>query len=193
MPADPPAGAAIARRWHEILEAALVAEQAGFHGIFLPEHHFMPSGFCSSPLTALTAIAARTRTLHLGTSVLLLPCYHPLKLAEDAAHLDLFSDGRLILGLGMGAAQHESATFGVSREHLVSRYEESFEVLRRAWTHDEFSFTGRHFQFSGVRVTPRPLQQPHPPLWMGGMSAPGARRAARFGLPWMTSLMPTLD
>ena len=193
MPADPPSGATIARRWHEVLEAAVVAEQSGFHGIFLPEHHFMASGFCSSPLIALSAIAARTRILHLGTSVIVLPCYHPLKLAEDAAQLDLLSGGRVILGLGMGAADHEAATFGVSREDLVSRYEESFEVLRRAWSHDDFSFSGHHFQLSGVRVTPRPLQQPHPPLWMGGMSAPGARCAARFGVPWMTSLMPTLE
>src|SRR5215472_6161263 len=180
MPADPPSGAAIARRWQEVMESAQVAEASGFDGIFLPEHHFMPSGFCSSPLIALTAIAARTQTLRLGTSVLVLPCYHPLKLAEDAAQLDLLSGGRLILGVGMGANDKEAAGFGVARNDLVSRYEESFDVLRHALSHEQFSFSGKQFNFENVRVTPRPLQQP-PPLWMGGMSVPGARRAGRLG------------
>ncbi len=192
MPADPPAAAAIGQRWDEILESAEVAEQCGFDGIFLPEHHFMASGFCSSPLVALMAIAGRTRTLRLGTAILVLPCYHPLKLAEDAAHVDLLSGGRLILGVGMGALDQEAATFGVPRDELVSRHEENFEVLRRAWTEEQFSYAGKPWQFSNLRVTPKPKQKPHPPLWMGGMSAAGARRAGRLGVPWMTSLMPSL-
>lgn len=190
MPADPPAGAHIQQRWEEVLESAAVAEDSGFDGFFLPEHHFMATGFCSSPLIALAAIAARTRTLRLGTAVIVLPCYHPLKLAEDGAHLDLLSNGRLILGVGMGAVQEESRVFGVPNRELASRFEETLSVVQKAWTEDEFSFSGRHFSFSNVHVTPMPVQKPSPPIWMGGMSEPGVRRTGRMGLPWLTGLMP---
>jgi alkanesulfonate monooxygenase SsuD/methylene tetrahydromethanopterin reductase-like flavin-dependent oxidoreductase (luciferase family) len=88
MPADPPAGANIGERWREVLEAGEVAEEYGFDGFFLPEHHFQASSFNSSPLVALAVLAGRTKRLRVGTSVLLLPCYHPLKLAEDTAQLD---------------------------------------------------------------------------------------------------------
>jgi probable F420-dependent oxidoreductase len=189
MPADPPAGINMQRRWQEVIEAAVLAEQCGFDGVFLPEHHFMPSGFCSSPLVALASIAARTQKLHLGTSVVVLPCYHPLKLAEDAAHVDLLSGGRLILGVGMGSIEQELRTFRISREEQVSRYEEAAEVLRRAWSEEEFSFSGQHFQFERVRVTPSPVQKPGPPIWMAGMTEAGIRRAGRMGFPWIAGLL----
>lgn len=188
-PADPPSGANMQQQWQEIIEAAVLAEQCGFDGIFLPEHHFMPSGFCSSPLVALAAIAARTQKLHLGTSVVVLPCYHPLKLAEDGAHVDLLSGGRLILGVGMGSIEQELRAFHIAREEQVSRYEESVEVLRRAWYEEEFSFFGQHFQFERVRVTPSPLQKPGPPIWMGAMTETGIRRAGRMGFPWIAGLL----
>jgi probable F420-dependent oxidoreductase len=193
MPADPPAGANIGERWREVLEAGEVAEEYGFDGFFLPEHHFQASSFNSSPLVALAVLAGRTKRLRVGTSVLLLPCYHPLKLAEDTAQLDLLSNGRLILGVGLGSMPEESAPFGVPPGERVSRFEETLAILRQAWTGGEIDFTGKHFSFSNLRVTPVPLQKPHPPIWMGGMSDAGVRRAGRMGLPWLTSLMPGLD
>jgi alkanesulfonate monooxygenase SsuD/methylene tetrahydromethanopterin reductase-like flavin-dependent oxidoreductase (luciferase family) len=173
MPEDPPAGSHIRRRWEEVVEEAEAAEAAGFDSCFLP-------------LVALAAIAARTKKLRLGTATIILPAYHPIRLAEDAALLDILSGGRLLLGVGLGDIEAELRVFGVERKERVGRFMESLEVIRHAWREERVSFEGKHFRFSDVAVNPKPVQQPGPPIFLGAMSEPGVKRAGGNGLGWLT-------
>ena len=165
-----------------LLDQIVFAEELGFDSIWITEHHFVEDGYCPSPISVLAAIAARTRRVQLSTDILLLPLYHAVRLAEDVATINLISNGRMMLGLGMGYRDEEFAAFGTSRQERVGRTEEGIDVLRGAWGPEPFSYAGRYYQLHDVNVTPKPVQQPHPPLWLAAMSAPAARRAARYDL-----------
>lgn len=182
-PQDPPDAAGIVNRWQEVLEAAQVAEEAGFDGVFLPEHHMMDDGYPPSPWAGLGAIAARTSRIEIGTTVFLLGLRHPIHSAEDAAMVDVISGGRLRLGCGLGNFAPEFELYGWNKREQVSRFEEAIEVLQRAWTGEELDHHGRHFVAQG-RVRPRPIAAE---LWLGATTAAGVRRAARFGCPWVMS------
>ncbi len=136
----------------------------------------------------LAAIAARTRRVSIGTYVLLAPFYHPLRLAEDTATIDVISGGRLRLGIGLGYRGEEFAGFQVPRPQRLGRTLETIEILKRAWTGARFSFAGRYFQFRDVRVLPRPLSQPHPQLLWGGMTPAAIRRGAELDLSFACNL-----
>ncbi|HLI80483.1 MAG TPA: LLM class flavin-dependent oxidoreductase, partial [Candidatus Binataceae bacterium] len=145
-------------------------ERAGFHSIWVTEHHFVDDGYLGPVMPMLAAIAARTARLTLGTYVLLAPLYHPLRLAEDAAMIDVLSRGRLRLGIGMGYRDEEFDALGVSKKTRYSRTLETIEILKRAWSGETFSFAGKHFNFHDVRVIPRPFSKPYPELLWGGMT-----------------------
>src|ERR671925_1243755 len=121
------------------------AEAAGFDSVWLGEHHNSILLY-PAPLLGLAAIAARTRRVRLGTGVLLLPLYHPLAVAEEAAMVDVISGGRLILGLGAGYAPEEFSAFGISIKERGSRLEEGASLLRRLWTEEHVSHEGRHYR-----------------------------------------------
>jgi probable F420-dependent oxidoreductase len=177
------------RPWRQLYESLLEqitwADSAGFDSVWLSEHHFTDEGYLPSMFPMLAALAARTTRMRLGTAVLLAPLHHPLRLAEDAAVVDQLSGGRLELGLGPGYRPEEFGPLGVPRSQRGSRTDETIEILKAAWSGEPFSFQGRHFTFDNVILTPPPLQQPHPPLWIGGSSPSSARRAARFDCNYM--------
>jgi alkanesulfonate monooxygenase SsuD/methylene tetrahydromethanopterin reductase-like flavin-dependent oxidoreductase (luciferase family) len=182
-PQDPPDGRNISRRWEETLRAGELAEQVGFDGLFLPEHHMMADGYPPAPLVGLGALAARTQRIRLGTTVLLLPFYNPVQVAEHAAMVDVIGGGeRIIVGVGLGNFEPEFELFGRTKKHQVSLFEESIGLLQRLLAGEEVDHEGRHFRVKG-KITPRPRD---PQLWLGAMSDPGLRRAARFGLTWVT-------
>lgn len=164
----------------ELLDQIEEAEAMGFDSIWITEHHFTEDGYTPSPLPLLAAIAARTRRVELGTDIFLLPLYHALHVAEDVATIDVLSNGRAMLGIGMGYRDVEFEAFGRSRRERVGLTEEGIAVLRGAWGEGAFSFSGRHYRIDDLNVTPKPLRPP--PLWMAAMSEPAARRAARLGL-----------
>jgi alkanesulfonate monooxygenase SsuD/methylene tetrahydromethanopterin reductase-like flavin-dependent oxidoreductase (luciferase family) len=137
----------------------------------------------------MAAIAARTKRVQVSTDILILPLYHPVKLAEDIATIDVLSNGRVMLGVGAGYRDEEFAAFGTNRRERGSRMEEGVAVLRGCWGEGPFSFAGRHHRFEGIDVRPKPVQKPHPPLWMAATAEPAARRAARLGL----HLLPQAD
>ncbi len=174
------------RPWPELfaalLEQIVYAEELGFDSIWITEHHFVEDGYTPAPLTLLTAIAMRTKRVQLSTDILLLPLYNAVRLAEEAATLDILSNGRLMLGFGMGYRDEEFAAFGTSRRERVGRTEEGIAVLRGAWGDGPLSFDGRHYRLENINVTPKPLQRPHPPLWLAATSEPAARRAARLDM-----------
>jgi probable F420-dependent oxidoreductase len=133
-----------------------------------------------SLLVTLAAFAAATDRLKLGTGVLLAPLHDPLRVAEDAATVDLLSGGRLILGLGLGWREEEFRMFGLPFAERVRRTTELIEILRRAWTGERFSFQGSAFGFEQVLVTPRPAQPAGPPIWLGGSVPASIARAGRL-------------
>ena len=179
--------------WQENFEMARVGEELGFDSCVTAEHHFLPDAYNPSPLVSLTAIASKTSRIKVGTTILQLPFHHPLNVAQDAAMLDILSNGRLILGVGPSGVRAEFEAYGLNVKHQSSLIEEGIEVIRRAWTEDKFSFYGRHFKIRNLTVTPKPLQKPHPPIWYGAESAEGCKRAGRLGLPWVTAMMSSLE
>ncbi len=178
--ADPPRGARLDRAVDEVIEEAQLAEASGFDSCFFGEHHQDKDGFLPSPLIVATAVAAQTKALNVGTSVILLPLHHPVRLAEDVVTLDIVSKGRIILGVGLGYQAADFRAFGVPMEHRVGLLEEGIDIIRKCWTSQPFSFHGKHFSLDEVQVRPAPFQQPSPPLWIGASTPPGARRAGRL-------------
>ena len=187
LPAVPPRGIRLQTLFRETIAEAIQAEEYGFDHFTLGEHHQLSDGFWSSPLVVLPGLAARTERIRLGTAVVVLPFYHPIRLAEDTATIDQISGGRLVLGLGMGYVEKDFETFGVPIKERASRFIEGLEVMRKAWTEESFSYRGRHFSLDGVSVTPKPLQKPHPPLWIGGQTPRAAERAGVVGDGWVAA------
>ena len=164
------------------LAQVAAAESLGFDSIWLTEHHFTDDGYLPAMMPAAAAIAARTTRVTIGTYVLLAPFYHPLKLAEDAAFVDVLSHGRLRLGIGLGYRAEEFEGFGVPRKERLGRTLETMEILKRAWTGERFSFDGKYFKFRDARVLPRPVSQPHPELLWGAGAAKAIRRGAELDM-----------
>lgn len=186
---DPPNGENIVRRYQEVLQAAKVVEEAGFDGVFLPEHHMMPDGYLPSPWGVLGAIAALTERIEIGTTIHLLPLEHPIHVAEHAAMVDVLSNGRVRIGCGMGNFAQEFELFGLDPKTQVSRFEECIEIVQRAWAGEDIDFHSKHFDIKG-NIRPLPVNAE---LWLGAMSEPGVRRAARFGCPWPTDPLHNLE
>ena len=178
--ADPPAGENLARCVEEVMDEAQLAEEQGFDSCFFGEHHQDRDGFLPSPLIVATAVASRTRRLKVGTSVILLPLHHPVQLAEDVVTLDIISQGRIILGVGLGYQPADFRAFGIPMENRVGLLEEGMEIIRNCWSGRPFSFSGKHFKLDEVQVRPPPFQKPSPPLWIGASTPAGARRAGRL-------------
>jgi len=152
------------------LERIEIMDQTGYDAVWLAEHHFSSFSVCPSVHMVGTMAAARTKRLRIGTAVSLAPFYHPLRLAEEVALLDLLSGGRVNWGAGRGFARVEFDNFGVPPEESTSRFREGVEIVLRAWGEERLSFEGQHFRFDGVEVLPKPLQQPHPPVWVAATS-----------------------
>ena len=168
--------------YRRFIDYVVAAEELGFHSVFVVEHHFTGVGQLSASLNFLSYLAARTRHMRLGTAVVVLPWHNPVLLAEQVATLDLLSNGRLDLGVGKGYRQPEFAGFCIPIEEAAARFDETMGFLRKAWSaNDRFSHHGSHWHFENIVIEPRPVQQPHPPLWMGAGSFESIRRAAQQG------------
>jgi alkanesulfonate monooxygenase SsuD/methylene tetrahydromethanopterin reductase-like flavin-dependent oxidoreductase (luciferase family) len=168
--------------FRDYLNYATEAEALGFHSSFLVEHHFTGWNQVSATLMLQTALAMRTTRLRLGTAVIVLPWHNPVLLAEQAATLDLISGGRLDFGVGKGYRHSEFKGFVIPPEEAEPRFEESIEVMTKAFTsRQRFSHRGRFWQFDDIVVEPPSAQQPHPPFWVAAASENSIRRAARRG------------
>jgi len=157
----------------EIVEQAVLAEALGFEGVWLAEHHFHGfGGVLSSPAAVGCAIAARTRRLRIGTAVVLLPYHHPLRVAEDYATLDVLSEGRFDFGVGTGFLRWENEVWHAPLETARAKFAEALEIVLRAWTEPELAYAGQFTRFPPLTVLPRPVQQPHPPVWLAATTTP---------------------
>lgn len=152
------------------LQQAIAAEQLGFHTVWLAEHHFSNYGAVPSPLHFAITIAERTKQVRIGTAVLVLPFYNAVRMAEDIALVDILTGGRLVVGVGRGYQKYEFERFGLSVDDSRSLFNENMEVLRRAFTEPSFSFKGQHYNLKETSLQVRPLQQPHPPIWVAAAS-----------------------
>jgi len=172
------------RLYAAALEMGEWADARAFDMLTLSEHHSSPDGYLPSPLVLGGAMAARTQRIALWISALLFPLHDPIRLAEDLAVLDLISGGRVSLVTGLGYRPVEYAMFGKEWTRRGKLLDEALDVMIQAWTGEPFEYRGET-----VQVTPRPVQQPHPVIMIGGGGAPAAKRAARLGF----SMFPSTD
>lgn len=170
------------------LEQCAWADRLGFATVTLSEHHGSPDGYLPSPLVLAAAIAARTENLRLMIAALIAPLHDPIRLAEDIAVLDVISNGRVIPVVSGGYVESEFRGFGKQLADRAAVMEEIVPFLERAWSGEPFEHRGRT-----LRVTPRPVQRPRPPIFMGGGSPAAARRAARHADHFMPTLPEFFD
>jgi probable F420-dependent oxidoreductase len=169
------------RLYREILDQIAWAENNGFDDVWLSEHHFIDDGYLPSILPAAAAIAARTERIRIASGVLLMPFHNPIRLAEDIATVDVISGGRFELGVGIGFKAEEFEGFGMPSKERGKRTDQSLDIVRRALSGETVNFKSDLFEFQNVKVTPEPIQKPHPPIWLGGFTPAALRRAVRFG------------
>jgi alkanesulfonate monooxygenase SsuD/methylene tetrahydromethanopterin reductase-like flavin-dependent oxidoreductase (luciferase family) len=167
--------------YERAIERFEIMDRGGYDAVWLAEHHFSGFSVCPSVHMMATMAAARTRRLRIGTAVSLAPFYHPLRLAEEVALLDVLSGGRVNWGAGRGFSRVEFEAFGIPVEESAARFRETVEVVLAAWRSERLRHQGEFFRFEGVEVLPRPLQQPHPPVWMAATSESAIDWAAGRG------------
>ncbi|MGH7045457.1 MAG: LLM class flavin-dependent oxidoreductase [Stellaceae bacterium] len=173
-----------AQRYRDILAQIELGDTIGFDTVWLGELHFSRSfSILADPLMVLAAAAQRTRRIRLGTAVTLLPLHNPVRIAEAAATADILSGGRLELGCGRGTAPLHYAGYDIPQEESRERFDEALDFIIGAWTSESFSYAGKHFHADGLSLTPRPLQQPHPPVRIAANSPDTFPFAARRRLP----------
>lgn len=148
----------------ETLQEIQLADQLGFDSAWLAEHHFSRYGILGNPLLVGAAVAETTKTIRIGTAVVVLPFHHPLRLAEDAATLDILTGGRLDLGVGRGYQPKEFRGFGIDAESSKARYHEVIDILRLAWRGEPFEYEGMHYSCTELTTSPRPAQPGGPPI-----------------------------
>jgi len=174
---------------HRELEQVEWTEELGFDEVWFTEHHFIDYGLSVDPSSLAAAAASRTRRVRIGLAAAILPFHHPLRLAEQTALVDIISNGRLDMGVGRGNRPAEFAGYRIPQVESRDRFDETVEILRLAWTQERFSFHGRFFDFDDVRVIPKPLQQPHPPLYQVCVSKDGIENTALRGWPMLNSVL----
>lgn len=168
----------------DVIEQVVLADELGFESAFISEHHLVDNGYFPSVMPFCAALATRTSRIKLGTAVVLLPLHHPLNVAEDAAVVDNISQGRFILGLGIGYRQEEFDAFGVPLRQRGVRFEEGVPLVRRLLSEENVTHEGRFWNLKDVTMTPRPVQQPSPPVWIAAKAEIPVRRAARLADEW---------
>ena len=192
MPQHPSTDSAT-QRFRETVELTRLARDAGFSSIACGQHFLSPPYQNLQSIPLLARLAADSGDMKLVLSILLLPLYSPADVAETVATLDVISDGRVVLGVGLGYRDIEYQAFNVERRHRVGRFLESLELVQRLWTEDEVTFHGRHFNLDNATCAIRPVQKPHPPVWVAANFDTVVRRAGELGLPWFVNPHATLE
>lgn len=175
------------------IEQAKVAEALGYDCAVVAEHHFTKDGWIPAPTILCGALAASTTRMRIGTDVIVLPLHNPLTIAEQMLTLDNLTAGRAVCGFGMGGRKEDFETYGVPFQQRVSRSEEALALIRRLMAEENVTHEGKYFRLGGATATPRPVQKPTPPIWYGGISEPGARRAARLADSLVMGPAPNVD
>jgi alkanesulfonate monooxygenase SsuD/methylene tetrahydromethanopterin reductase-like flavin-dependent oxidoreductase (luciferase family) len=168
------------KAYREGIELAAEASRLGFHSVWASEHHGEADGYCPSPVVACAALAVAAPNCRIGQAVALAPLSgHPLRLAEDLAVVDNLSGGRVEIGLGQGYRPAEFGMFGWPYVRRTSAFEESLDILEKAWTGEPFSYEGRSYKVQRGLLRPPPVKPGRPPLWIGAAHPKGRARAVR--------------
>ncbi len=178
---EAPEGRSEAEIVNDQIELMVEAESFGYHSVWPAEHHFSEYGYCATPAVTLAAVAARTERIRLGTGVVVLPLNHPVRVAEDYAFLDQLSGGRVDLGIGRGYQPGEFAGFDVDPGAARRMFRESIDVILKAWSGGRFTHDGEFYKAKDLVVRPRPLQSPHPPIWMAALSPESFSVCGQYG------------
>ena len=168
--------------YEEALDQVLWAEQLGYESVWFTEHHFSRHGIVSATFSVLSYLAAKTTSIRLGTAVTVLPFHNPIQIAEQTATVDLLSDGRLDLGVGRGYQWGEYNKLNIAMDEADRRFREALDVLIQGWTSTQaFDHSGEFWTFNDMTVHPKPVQNPHPPLWVAASSQSSMDRIAKRG------------
>lgn len=185
-------GTSVAQRLDEVLGHVRLAEELGFHSVFLG-HHYLTSSQFLQPVSLAGHLAAVTERVRLGFGVFLSPLWHPLVLAEELATLDCLSGGRLTVGVGAGYRQVEFDALGIEYDSRHRRLVEGIELMRSLWAGEAVSYDGPFGRVNDARLSLRPVQDVGPPVWIGAFGPKAIARAAALGVPWLASPEGTMD
>jgi alkanesulfonate monooxygenase SsuD/methylene tetrahydromethanopterin reductase-like flavin-dependent oxidoreductase (luciferase family) len=174
---------------HHEIEQMAWTEQLGFDSIWLTEHHFIEYGLSVSPVLLAAAAAMRTERVRIGLAAAILPFHDPIRLAEELAMVDILSHGRLDVGVGRGNRPVEFEGYRIPQIESRERFEESLAIMLAAWTQERVAFDGRHFTIPEVRVIPKPVQRPHPPVYVVCISPDTIEATALRGFPMLNSIL----
>ncbi len=174
------------------LDQVKLAEDVNFNSAWISEHHFLPDGYCPSPAVIASAMAAVTDRIEIGSGGIILPLHNPIRVAEDAAMVDIVSEGRFNLGVVLGYRKEEYEGMGVPMKQRPSRMEEGIQVLEKALAGESFSFEGKRYNYNELSVTPSPVRKPLP-IYIGAFEEPAIRRAGRLGYPLLIGPGRTMD
>jgi probable F420-dependent oxidoreductase len=177
----------------EALREAIRGEELGFHSVWLEEHHGVRDHYWPSPIVALAGFATCTSKILLGTDIVVLPFYDPVRVAEDAAMVDVMSGGRFVFGAAIGYRPDEFELFRIPLERRGARFEEQIQIIRALWTQETVNFKGDFYKLHGARIEPKPMAKPHPPIWIGGWGKLSLRRAAQLGNAWIPGPTANLE
>jgi alkanesulfonate monooxygenase SsuD/methylene tetrahydromethanopterin reductase-like flavin-dependent oxidoreductase (luciferase family) len=184
VPADVPA----AHQFTDIRRLVEAAQATGFTDVSIGQHFLYGDIRWLQPVPLLARLAGDVGPdVRLISNIVIAPLYHPVLLAEEIATLDIVTEGRYVFGVGLGYRPEEFDAFGIPAKERASRLDEMLELLPQLWTQDEVSFEGRFWRLQNVRPHLRPVQVPHPPIWVGGVALAGARRAGRLGDGYLTN------
>ena len=173
--------------YQKVMEQCQAADELGYHCAWFAEHHFSKVGMCPDPLLWCAALAQKTKNIRLGTAISIMPFHNPVRLAEQAAVVDLLSGGRLELGVGRGSQPKEFKTFGMKPSESRKRLVEGLEIVSRLLEGEEVTFEGEFYQCRDVQIFPRPIQKPRPPIWLAGTSPETYAYAGENGFKIMAS------
>ena len=174
----------LAERFEELMVQASLADQLGYNSITKGSHYSTGPLQDLQQIPFLCRVAAQAPNCRLNTGVCLLPLHKPLDIAEQIATLDVITNGKAIFGCGVGYRDVEFKAFGTARTERGRRFEENLTAIKRLWSEDSLSMQGSHFDLEDAMCSTRPVQDPHPPIWIGGSADAAIRRAARMGSSW---------
>ncbi|HEX2437290.1 MAG TPA: LLM class flavin-dependent oxidoreductase [Methylomirabilota bacterium] len=191
-----PPGESAGKRLEGLLDQVRAARDNGLHSVWVSQHYLATPFQMLQQLPVLGRLAAESGTMHIGTNIFLLPIHNPVYVAEQVSTLDVISGGRFVFGVGLGYRPEEFNAFDVEMKARVSRFLEVLQVARRLWTEPEVTHKGRHFQLDRAVLTLKPVQRPHPPVWIAASGDPAVERAASHGDAWLINphaSLPTLE
>jgi alkanesulfonate monooxygenase SsuD/methylene tetrahydromethanopterin reductase-like flavin-dependent oxidoreductase (luciferase family) len=188
-----PATDDIQQRFHELMEQARLANRLGFSCVTNGMHYSSAPFQDFQQMPFLSRVMAEAPDLRLNFGLILLSLHKPLDIAEQIATVDVMSGGKVIFGVGLGYRDVEFLAFGTNAKERVQRFEENLLAIKRLWTEERVDMVGSHFELRGASSATKPLQQPHPPIWIGANADPAIRRAARLGDCWYVNPHNRID